>query len=293
MKTPVFTGVSTAIITPFLNGKIDYDSYRELLNMQKIAGIPAVTVCGTTGEAVTMTPDEQYELIKYSVANKEQLKIIAGCGTNDTMRASELAQAAESAGADALLIVTPYYNKPSQKGLIEHYTYIADRVSKPIILYNVPSRTGVSLSPDTCRILSQHKNINGIKEASGDLNLTSEIINACGDSLNIWSGNDDNVVPMMSLGACGVISVASNIIPREMVLLTRYCRENNFKDAAALQLKYQKFIKTLFCLSNPIPIKTMMAVREMCAEEFRLPLCLADENNKNKILSVMYEYDLI
>ncbi len=293
LTSPVFTGVSTALITPFRDGKIDLDSTYNLISMQKIAGIAALTVCGTTGEAATMTDTERSTLIRFTVDNSQGMKIIAGTGTNDTRAALYRSQAAEANGADALLIVTPYYNKPTQSGLIKHYTYIADRVEIPVIMYNVPSRTGVSLSPETLQILSGHPNINGLKEASGDITRLSSIFNLCGDSLNVWSGNDDMTVPMMSLGAKGVISVASNIIPEVMTEIAALCLNGSFHQASELQTKYIDLMRILFVETNPIPVKEAAYQMGLCENEMRLPLCGMGKDNLAKLNEALRRFRLI
>ncbi|MGM9522258.1 MAG: 4-hydroxy-tetrahydrodipicolinate synthase [Oscillospiraceae bacterium] len=293
MKTPVFTGSSTAIITPFMSGRVDYGAMADLLNMQRLAGTAAITVCGTTGEAVTMTPEEQAETIHFCVSHSFGMKIIAGAGSNDTSHALELSLSAQEAGADALLIVTPYYNKPTQTGLIEHYTRIADSVSIPIILYNVPSRTGVSLTAETCRELSGHPRINGIKEASGDLTLLSRILLLCGDELNVWSGSDDLTLPMMALGAKGVISVAANIIPEAMAQLSGLCLEGKFEDAARIHLHYFELLKALFMVSNPIPVKIAAAAMGLCSDELRPPLCKPDSETCEKLITILKKHGIV
>ena len=214
MKTPIFKGSCTAIITPFDERGIDYDRLKKNLDFQYENGTSAVVVCGTTGENATLTNDEHQELVRTAILhNAGRMKLIAGVGSNNTLTALRRAEEAKAAGADAILMVTPYYNKSTQRGLVEHFTYVADRVEIPMILYNVPSRTGIGLKAETCRILSEHPNIIGIKEASGDIALGAKIHSLCGDELWIWSGNDDCTVPLMALGALGVISVASNIVP--------------------------------------------------------------------------------
>ncbi len=294
MKTPIFTGSSVAIITPFCKEGINYAKLAQLIDYQIDSGTNAITVCGTTGESSTMSLEEHIEAVDFTVKHVDgRVKVIAGAGSNDTMAAMLLSEHAEKSGADALLLVTPYYNKASQLGLVRHFTYIADRVSTPIILYNVPSRTGLSFTVDSYKELSRHPNINGIKEASGNFSLLSSTIAACGDDLNIWSGNDDEVVPMMSIGAKGVISVAANIIPVEIAKMTKYCLDGDFVAAAALQLNYFDLIGKLFIEVNPIPIKTAMNLMGMDVGELRLPLCEMDPNNLNKLKFSMQAVGLI
>jgi 4-hydroxy-tetrahydrodipicolinate synthase len=293
VKTPVFTGASTAIITPFRDGKVDYAALAKILHMQKIAGTAAITVCGTTGEAATMTENERKSVISFCVRHSDGMKIIAGAGTNDTRTTLDLSMEAEDAGADAVLLVTPYYNKPTQAGLIEHYSYVADRLTVPVILYNVPSRTGVSISSESCIALAQHPNINGIKEASGSFNLLSKILADCDKDFTVWSGNDDLTVPMMALGAKGVISVAGNIVPSVMTQLTDLCLANRFDEAAKIHLRYHPLFSALFMETNPIPVKTAMAAMGLCTDEFRSPLCRMTENNKSKLINILNSFGLV
>ena len=295
MKEPIFTGSSVAIITPFgQDGKVDYKKFGELIDMQIKGGTKAITVCGTTGESATQTLEEHMETVDFCVRYvNHRCKVIAGAGSNDTMAALMLAQEAEKSGADALLMVTPYYNKATQRGLIKHYTYLADRVHTPIILYNVPSRTGCSFTVDTYKVLSQHPMINGIKEASGNFALLGDTLAACGDDMNIWSGNDDEVVPMMSLGAKGVISVVANVDPEVMAKLTKLCLDNDFRAAAELQLRYLDLCHKLFIEVNPIPVKAAMNLMGMEVGECRLPLCEMDPANVEKLRASMQAVGLI
>ncbi len=275
MRNPVFTGACPALVTPFdKNGAIDYDSFAKQIDYQIAGGVDAVCVCGTTGESSTMSIREHIAAVEYCVNHvNHRVKVIAGAGSNDTSAAVYLSQHAQESGADALLLVTPYYNKCSQTGLIKHYEYVADRVEIPIVLYNVPSRTGVSFTAETYQTLSKNPKINGVKEASGDFSLLAHTRFLCGDDFYIWSGNDDQVVPMMSLGAKGVISVASNIIPEVMVKMSHLCLENDFTAASKLQVEYMDLIDALFIEVNPIPIKAAMNLMDMNAGELRLPLC--------------------
>ena len=275
MREPVFTGACPALVTPFdENGAIDYSAFARQIDFQISSGVDAVCVCGTTGESSTMSIREHIAAVEFCVKHVDhRVKVIAGAGSNDTSAAVYLSQHAQDSGADALLLVTPYYNKCSQTGLIKHYEYIADRVELPIILYNVPSRTGVTFTAETYQALAKHPNINGVKEASGNFSLLTHALLLCGDDFYIWSGNDDQVVPMMSLGAKGVISVASNIIPEVMVKMSHLCLENNFVSASKLQITYMDLIDALFIEVNPIPIKAAMNLLDMGAGELRLPLC--------------------
>ena len=281
MRTPVFTGSCPALVTPFNEyGAIDYDAFGRQIDYQINSGVDAVCVCGTTGESATMSIREHIAAVEFCVKRVDhRVKVIAGAGSNDTSAAVYLSQHAQDSGADALLHVTPYYNKASQTGLIRHYEYIADRVDLPIILYNVPSRTGVSFTAETYRHLSQNPQINGVKEASGNFSLLAHTRFLCGNDFYIWSGNDDQVVPMMALGAKGVISVASNIIPEVMVEMSHLCLNNDFEAASRLQIKYMDLIDALFLEVNPIPIKTAMNLLGMDAGMLRLPLCEMSEKN--------------
>ena len=275
MREPVFTGACSAIITPFdESGAVNYDLFGQIIDEQIQRGVDAICVCGTTGECSTLTIREHIAVVEYCVKHvNHRVKVIAGAGSNDTSAAVYLSQHAEDSGADALLHVTPYYNKASQTGLIKHYEYIADRTELPVILYNVPSRTGVSFTAETYQVLSRHPHINGVKEASGNFSLLAHTKAVCGDDFYIWSGNDDQVVPMMSLGAKGVISVVANIAPEIMVQMTHLCLEDRFQEAAQLQLKYMDFIDALFLEVNPIPIKAAMNLAGYGVGSLRLPLC--------------------
>jgi 4-hydroxy-tetrahydrodipicolinate synthase len=284
MKTPVFTGSSVAIVTPFRDRSVDYGKLGELIDFQIAGGTAAITVCGTTGESSTQTLDEHIQVVDFCVKHVAgRVKVIAGAGSNDTAAALMLSREAERSKADALLLVTPYYNKATQRGLIAHYTHIADRVNTPIILYNVPSRTNVSFTADTYKALSKHPNINGVKEASGSFSLIAQTLAACGDELNIWSGNDNEVAAMMALGAKGVISVAANVIPAVMAELTAACLAGDFKRGTALQLKYLDLIDKLFIEVNPIPVKTAMNLLGYDVGDLRLPLCEMEPANLEKL----------
>ena len=294
MKTPVFTGSGTAIVTPFKNGSIDFDKMAELIDLQYAGGTSAIIVCGTTGENATQPLDEHEKLVDFCVKhNAGRMKIIAGVGSNDTMTSIRLATSAKASGADGILMVTPYYNKTSQTGLVKHFSYVADRVDIPMIVYNVPSRTSIGLKAETYKILSQHPNINGVKEASGDFSLFSRTRALCGDDLYIWSGNDDNTVPMMSMGAVGVISVVSNIMPAVVTKLCDLCFAGNFKEASALYFKYAELFAAMFIEVNPIPVKTAMNLLGMDVGHFRLPLCDLAPENLETLKRVMRDAELI
>jgi len=295
MRTPVFTGSCPALVTPFdESGNINYDAFGKLIDDQIAAGVDAVCVCGTTGESATMSIREHNAAVEFCVKRvNKRVKVIAGAGSNDTSAAVYLSQHAQDYGADALLHVTPYYNKASQTGLIKHYEYIAARTELPIILYNVPGRTGVSFTADTYKVLSEVPNINGVKEASGNFSLLAHTRCLCPDDFYIWSGNDDQVVPMMSLGAKGVISVASNIIPEVMVKMSHLCLENDFEAASKLQIDYMDLIDALFIEVNPIPIKAAMNLMGMQAGTLRLPLCDMAEKNLEVLRQAMVQKGLL
>lgn len=294
MREPVFTGACVAIVTPFTDdNKVDFDQFGQLIEMQIAAGTDAICVCGTTGESATQSLEEHMETVEYCIKKVAgRVKVIAGAGSNDTAAALMLAQHAEAAGADGLLMVTPYYNKATQTGLIKHYTYVADRVHTPIILYNVPSRTGCSFTAATYQQLSKHPNICGVKEASGNFGLITETRRLCGDDFYIWSGNDDQVVPMMSLGAKGVISVVSNILPEVMVKMSHLCLEGKFEEAAKLQIEYIDLSNALFMEVNPIPVKAAMEMMGLCSGNLRLPLCEMTPEHHVALREVLTSYGI-
>jgi len=274
MKKPVFTGTCTALVTPFTENGINYDTLYALLDQQMDAGVEAVVLCGTTGEAATMTEAEQIEVIRNGCAYiGGRMTVIAGTGSNCTAHAIELSREAEAAGANAVLVVTPYYNKATPAGLIRHYTAIADSVRIPVIAYNVPSRTGVNMTLPVYEALSRHPNINGVKEASGDLAAISRTIGKLGDNFFVWSGNDDQNVPILSLGGKGVISVLSNVCPELVVELVSACQRGDFSMGAKQQNQLMPLIDALFCEVNPIPVKTAMNLLGYEAGPLRLPLC--------------------
>ncbi len=294
LKPSIFTGAATAIVTPFSNGKIDYDSFGKIIEDQITNKIDAIVVAGTTGEAATLTHEEHCDCIRYVVEKVAgRVPVIAGTGSNDTAYGIELSQYACEVGADALLLVTPYYNKATPKGLIKNFLETADKTNKPIILYNVPSRTGCNISLPVYRELAKHERIVAVKEASGNISAIAELIAECGDSFDIYSGNDDQIIPIMSLGGKGVISVLSNILPEETHNMVQMCLDNNYNGAANLQLKYLRLINALFCEVNPIPVKTAMAELGWCSDEMRLPLCEMEEANKEKLLNAMKAHGLL
>ena len=288
VKVPIFKGSCTAIITPFNDVGVDYEKLKRNIEYQYENGTSAILVCGTTGENATLSTEEHDELVRVAVRETNgRMKVIAGIGSNNTKNALRSAENAKYAGADGVLMVSPYYNKTSQKGLAEHFTYVADRVDIPMILYNVPSRTGISISVDVCKELSRHPNINGIKEASGDISYAAKIRSACGDDLHIWSGNDDCTVALMSLGALGVISVASNVAPGAVAKLCELCLDDKYKEASELFCRYSQLFSALFIETNPIPVKTAMKFMGMDSGIMRLPLTELAQENIGKLTSAM------
>ena len=288
MKDILFTGSGVAIVTPFHAGAVNFPAFGRLIDRQIDGGTDAIIVCGTTGEAATMTQKERMETIAYCVDRVAgRVPVIAGTGANDTQVARENALAAERLGVDGLLIVTPYYNKATQQGLLRHYKVIADSVGTPIILYNVPSRTGVSCTAETYAVLAQHPNIVGVKEASGSFALIQETLNLCGGSFSVWSGNDEDTAAVCALGGAGVISVAANIVPREMHRLVELCLADRILEAGREQLRLAPLIRALFCEVNPIPVKTAMARMGLCSDLLRLPLCEMSEENRARLFAAM------
>ena len=288
MKTPIFEGMASAIITPLNEKGIDYELFAKLVEWQIAEGIDGLVVCGTTGEGSTLSDEEHKSAIEFMVKQVAgRVPVIAGTGSNDTAYAVELTKHASLMGVDGVLTVTPYYNKATQKGLIKSFTQIADASSVPVILYNVPSRTGVNIAPKTVLELSKHPNINAIKEASGDISQIAEIAHLCGDNINIYSGNDDQVVPILSLGGKGCISVLSNLLPKETSEMCRLFREGDVKAAAEMQLKYIPLINALFSEVNPIPVKAAMAKMGFCEDYLRLPLTpMEDATRENLYLQM-------
>ena len=295
MKKPIFTGAAVAIITPMkADGSVDYEEFGRFIDWQIENGTDAIVVCGTTGESATLTVKEHSEVIKFTVDTvNHRIPVIAGTGSNETAYAVELSNDAEKAGADALLIVTPYYNKTSQRGLVKHYNFIADRVSTPIIIYNVPSRTGVNVLPETYAQLCEHKNIVATKEASGNISQIAKTAALCGDKLDIYSGNDDQIVPIMSLGGKGVISVLSNICPKIAHDIPALYLEGKCKESAQLQLDYLELCNAMFMDVNPIPVKVAMRMMGFDVGPLRMPLCDMDDEHTDKLRNVLKKYNLI
>lgn len=295
MKKRVFTGAATALITPMnKDGSVNLERLSSLVDEQVKGGIDALVICGTTGEKSTLNYEEHVRVIETAAkANAGRVPLIAGTGSNDTVYSVGLCEDAEKAGADAFLMVTPYYNKTSQRGLIAHYNYIADRVNKPIILYNVPSRTGVAIKPETYKELAKHPNIVATKEANGDLSAVAKTRYLCGDELDIYSGNDDQAVPIMSLGGIGVISVLSNFLPDVMHKMCAGYLSGNTKSAADMQIKYTGLMNALFSDVNPIPVKAAMDILGLGAGPCRLPLYPMEEKALENLKLKLKECGLI
>ena len=293
-KNTIFRGAAVAIITPFKDGAVDYDCLGRLIDRQIESSTDAIVICGTTGESSTLTDEEHRECIRYCVERTAgRVPVIAGTGSNDTDYAIDLSRYACEVGADALLLVTPYYNKATPKGLIKSFTAVADAATKPIILYNVPSRTGVNITLPVYKELAKHERIVAVKEASGNISQIAALFAECGDSLDIYSGNDDQIVPILSLGGKGVISVLSNVVPRETHDICQLYFDGKTTESAKLQLELLKLANTLFCEVNPVPVKTAMSLLGYCTEEMRLPLCEMEDANREKLISVMKEYKLL
>ncbi|MCI6842133.1 MAG: 4-hydroxy-tetrahydrodipicolinate synthase [Eubacteriales bacterium] len=293
-KTTIFTGAAVAIVTPFKNNQVDYESLAALIERQIENSTDAIVICGTTGESSTLTDEEHKECIRFCVEKTAgRVPVIAGTGSNDTDYAISLSKYACEVGADALLLVTPYYNKATPKGLIKHFTAIADATDKPIILYNVPSRTGVNISLPVYKELAKHDRIVAAKEASGNISAVAALAEACGNSLDIYSGNDDQIVPILSLGGKGVISVLSNVVPKDTHDIVALWNEGKTKESLALQLKYLDLINALFCEVNPVPVKTAMGLMGLCADEMRLPLCEMEDSNKERLATALRNHGII
>ena len=288
----IFTGAGVALVTPtYADGSVNFDKLKELIEFQIANETDALIICGTTGEASTLSDEVQIECVRFSkeVANG-RVPVIAGAGSNDTAHCIALAQGCEKAGADAVLLVTPYYNKATQKGLILHYTAVANSISIPVILYNVPGRTGCNIAPKTVYELSKVKNIVAIKEASGNFSQIAEIAALCGPDFDIYSGNDDQIVPMLALGAKGVISVLSNVAPKNTHDMVAKFMAGDVAGAAKLQLDAIELIKALFCEVNPIPVKAALSAIGQCKDVLRLPLVPMGDANRALLLQAMRDY---
>lgn len=287
-------GSMVALVTPFKNGKIDWESYERLINFQIENGTSAIVACGCTGEPATMTMEEHKELVAFAVKTvRKRVPVIAGTGSNNTREAVELTRAAEAAGADAALLITPYYNKPMPAGLYQHYKTVAEDVSIPLIIYNVPSRTGISILPETVAELARIKNIIGIKEASGSLDQVSLIRCLCPESFLVFSGDDSMTLPIMSVGGRGVISVAANIIPGPLAEMVNSALSGDWVKARAMHLKLFPIFKVLFIETNPIPVKAALGLMGMIAPEWRLPLAPPRPESLEKIRKVLKEAGVI
>lgn len=295
MKPVIFTGAAVALVTPFnADGSVNYEEFARLIDFQIENGTDALVIAGTTGESSTLSEPEHIDVIKFAVTHtNHRVPVIAGTGSNSTETAVMLSKQAEAAGADALLLVTPYYNKTTQRGLYVHYKTIAESVGLPIILYNVPSRTGLSIDVETAAKLAEIDNIVAMKDAVGSITYTANLIERCGDSLTVYSGNDDQVVPMMSLGAKGVISVLSNVAPKDTHDMAAAALAGDYQKAAALQLKYLRLIHALFIETNPIPVKEAVNQMGFAAGECRLPLYEMADETKAVLISEMKKQNLI
>ena len=290
MRQPIFKGIATALITPFKGGEVDFESFGRLIDWQIDSGINALVICGTSGEGPTLTDEEHRECIRYAVERTAgRVPIIAGTGSNDTAYAISLTKFSCDVGADAMLVVTPYYNKATQGVLIASFEAIADASTKPLILYNVPSRTGCGIKAETYARLAEHGNIAAIKEASGDISLVVETRALVGDKLDIYSGNDDQIVPILSMGGLGCISVLSNVLPKETVQICERFFAGDIAGAAALQCQYLPLINALFSEVNPIPVKAAMAAMGFCENSLRLPLTPMEEPHRQVLLARMRE----
>ena len=294
MKKIIFKGCGTAIVTPFNENGVDFEEFKKLIEFQIENKVDSIIVCGTTGESSTMTLDERKETIKFAVKTVNgRIPVVAGTGGNCTSQVIEFTKWAESAGVDGALIVTPYYNKTTQDGLVAHYSAIAKETNLPIILYSVPGRTGVNITPETCKKLSEIENIVAIKEASGNLSQVAEIANLCGNNLNIYSGNDDQILPILSLGGLGVISVLSNVVPNVVHQMTYSFFNGNIKEAICAQINAVPLVNALFCEVNPIPIKAALNMVGYNVGTPRLPLIEMSNKGKERLKKELSTFGLI
>ena len=286
MKQIIFKGMATALVTPMTSDGVDYEALGRLIDFQLENGINALVSVGTTGESATLTPQERKQVISFTIDRVAgRVPVIAGTGTNNTAHAIDFSVSADKAGADALLVVTPYYNKATQKGLIAHFTAIADRVTKPMILYNVPSRTGCNLLPATVAELAKHPNIAAIKEASGNMSQVVDLIARCGEDITVYSGEDGLTVPILSMGGMGTISVLSNVVPKEAVAMTDAFFAGRIQEAAQWQCKLLPLVDCLFSEVNPIPAKAALSAMGFGAEHLRLPLTPMEPENREKLFA--------
>lgn len=295
MKKTIFKGAGVAIVTPMNDDQtVNYDELGKLIEFQIENGTDAIITCGTTGESATLTAQEHHDVIKYTVKKvNKRIPVIAGTGSNNTEVALQRSLEAEKLGVDGLLIVTPYYNKTSQSGIIKHYHHIADQVNTPIIVYNVPSRTGVNIKPETYFELSKHKNICAVKEANGDISSVARTISLCKDNLDVYSGNDDQIVPVLSLGGVGVISVFSNICPKECHNLVKEYLNGNATESQKMQIKYLELMNAMFCDVNPIPVKEALNMMGYNCGRCRMPLDTLSKSDSEKLKEILKRYSLI
>ena len=293
-KKCIFKGAATALVTPFCDGKVDYIALGSLIDRQIESGIDALVICGTTGESSTLSDKEHREVLSFALEKADgRVPLIAGTGSNDIAHAVETSRFASRLGYGALLCVTPYYNKATERGLVKSFTAIADASEKPIILYNVPTRTCTNITLSVYRELAKHENIVAVKEASGNLSAIARLICECGEDFDIYSGNDDQTLPLLALGGKGVISVVSNLIPREMSELCRAWFDGETALAREIHEKHLALMNLMFCEINPIPVKTSLALMELCREEFRLPMCQADGSTREKLRETLKKHALI
>ena len=293
-KKTLFYGAATALVTPFKDGKIDYNALENLIERQISLEIDALVICGTTGENATLSDEEHRAVLDFSLTKSAgRVPMIAGTGSNNTSHAIELSRYASSLGYDGILVVTPYYNKATDSGLVAHFEKIADASNVPLILYNVPSRTGCNIPISVYHRLSKHENIVAVKEASGNVAAVARLISECGNDLDVYSGDDALTLPILSLGGAGVISVASNLIPRQMSELCRNFFDKDILGARKLHQSYLKLFDSMFCEVNPIPVKTALSLMKLCSDELRLPLYSMSENNRAHLEKVLLEYALV
>lgn len=293
-KTTLFRGAATALITPFSQGRIDFEALGALIERQIKAGVSALVIAGTTGESATLTDPEKMALFAFAAERiGGRVPLIAGVGCADTAHTVTLSRSACAAGADALLCVTPYYNRPSQAGLKAHFEAVADAAEKPVILYSVPGRTGVSIQTETYIALADHANIIGVKEASNDLGAISALIDHCSDRLDVYAGNDDMTVPLLSLGGAGVISVISNVIPAAVSDVCRLWFDGKPRLSAAKATKFHGLSRALFSDTNPVPVKAALAMMGLCREEFRLPLVPPDKEVRERVRACLSSMKLL
>ncbi len=293
-KNPIFRGAATALITPLTEKGVDFEAMGRLIDWQIDEGVDALVVMGTTGEKSTLTSEEHLEVLRYSIERAaHRVPVIAGTGSNDIAHSIHMSQEACAMGADALLVVTPYYNKATQNGLIRSFTAIADAVPKPLILYNVPSRTGVSIEPETYAVLADHPNIAGIKEANSDISKIVKTVSLVGDKLDLYSGNDDQIVPILAMGGSGVVSVLANLMPKRTSELCHRFFDGDVAGSRAMQCELLPLINALFSEVNPIPVKAAMAAMGFCENYVRLPLTTMEPEHEAKLLALMKQQGLV